>query len=112
MALADLDTNVVEDQSNQQPKKKKTDTDAADTEKKQRKINTGSKKVLAEPTGVILDFTEFDMAAQKTTILDEMCKDVLQTVLKISDTVESLKKDIGDLDQGQRRIEMEHGNLA
>lgn len=117
VALADLDTNVVEDQSNQQLKKrkKKTDTNAVDSDKQQRKKNTSSKKALAEPTGLILDLAEFDMAAQKTTIMDEMCKDVkllLQTVLKMSSTVESLKKDMGDLAQRQRRIEAEHGHQA
>ena len=90
MALADLDTNIVEDQSYQQMKK--TDINAMDGENKQPKKNTSSKKAPAEPTWDILNFTKFDMAAQK---MDEMCKLelLLQTVIKMSSSVDSLKKD-------------------
>ena len=47
-------------------KKKKTTTSAVEgTEKQQKKKKTASKKTPAEPTGVILDFAEFDQEAQK-----------------------------------------------
>ena len=67
MALADVDTNVVEDEVNHQAKKKKKTTTSAveGMGKQQKKKKTASKKTPAEPTGVILDFAEFDQEAQK-----------------------------------------------
>ncbi len=68
VALADVDANVVEDEVTHQvkKKKKKTTTSAVEgTEKQQKKKKTASKKTPAEPTGVILDFAEFDQEAQK-----------------------------------------------
>ena len=68
VALADVDTNVVEDEVNHQAKKKKKTTTSAveRKEKQQKKKKTTSKKTPAKPTGVILDFEEFDLEAQKT----------------------------------------------
>ena len=100
VALADVDINVVEDEVNHQvkKKKKKTTTSAVEgKEKQQKKKKTASKKTPAEPTGVILDFAEFDHEAQKTTLMDEMCKDVkrvLQTVVKMESTITDLQAQI------------------
>lgn len=50
-------------------------------------------KAPIEPTGVILDFAEFDLEAQKNTLMDEMCKDVkrvLQTVVKMESKITGL----------------------
>ena len=107
VALADVDTNVVEDEVNQQAKKKTTTSAVEGTEKQQKKKKTTSKKTPAEPTGVILDFAEFDQEAQKTTLMDKMCKDVkrvLQTVVKMETTTD-LREEIEDLTFQQTRMQ-------
>ena len=108
MALADVDTNVVEDEVNHQAKKKKTTTSAVEGKEKQQKKKIASKKTPAEPTGVILNFAEFDQEAQKTTLMDEMCKDVkrvLQTVVKMESTITDLQAEIEDLAFQQTRMQ-------
>ena len=105
VALADVDTNVVEDEVNHQAKKKKITTSAVEgTEKKQKKTKTASKKTPA----VILDFAEFDQEAQKTTLRDKMCKDVkrvLQTGVKMESTITDLREEIEDLAFQQTRMQ-------
>ena len=108
VALADVDTNVSEDEVNHQAKKKTTTSAVEGTEKQQKKKKTASKKTAAEPTGVILHFAEFDQEAQKTTLMDEMCKDVkrvLQTVVKMESTITDLREEIEDLAFQQTRMQ-------
>ena len=57
---------------------------------------------------MILDFAEFDQEAQKTTLMDEMCKDVkrvLQTVVKMESTITDLREEIEDLAFQQTRMQ-------
>ena len=57
---------------------------------------------------MILDFAEFDQEAQKSTLMDEMCKDmkcVLQMAVKMESTFTDLREEIEDLAFQQTRMQ-------
>ena len=57
---------------------------------------------------MILDFVEFDQETQKTTLMDEVYKDVkrvLQTVVKMKSTIIDLREEIEDLAFQQTRMQ-------
>ena len=56
--------------------------------------------MLHEPTGVILDITEFDLKTQAAMVQDVMCKDVelsVRTVMKMERAMTELHTIVDDM---------------